>query len=162
AHVIPSAARDPRLRRTDTRRSRATLGMTTTLGVSRPGLLTGLIRHARIEPSRRLDVTLRLRAPDLRREVTQQRELLHHAEIVRRGFALHAPGGPDVAPRRFHRVRLGFLLGFLPGVAVSFLFLVERLQQREALLWRGRHEPGAVRFLTRRVERAHPFAEDLL
>ena len=54
-----------------------------TLGVRRPRLVARLVRHARIVFPRRLGVALRLRAPDLRREVAEQGELLHHAEIVR-------------------------------------------------------------------------------
>src|SRR3981081_223272 len=51
--------------------------------VGSPSLLSGSIRHAWIVSTRRFSVTLRLRAPDLRREVSQQRQLLHHSEVVR-------------------------------------------------------------------------------
>src|SRR5688572_23495108 len=51
-------------------------------GVRRPGALAGGVWHARLEAARRLGVAHRLRVADLRGEVAEQRELLHHAEVV--------------------------------------------------------------------------------
>ena len=54
------------------------------LGVRRPGFVAGRVRRAGIEAARRLDVAHRLRVADLRREVAEQSELLHHPEVVGR------------------------------------------------------------------------------
>src|SRR5919109_4735711 len=78
------------------------------LGMPRPGSLARRVWRARIEPPRRLPVPHRLRAPDLRREVAEQRQLFHLAEEMRRR-ALHPVGLGIVALTRIH-VRLLLLV----------------------------------------------------
>src|SRR5439155_21249666 len=52
------------------------------LRVSRPLRLARRVRHARIEPPRGLPIPHRLRAADLRREIAEQRQLLHLPEVM--------------------------------------------------------------------------------
>src|ERR687897_839679 len=46
-----------------------------------PGAVAGRVRRARIVLAGRLDVAQRFRTANLRREIAQQRQLLHHPEI---------------------------------------------------------------------------------
>src|ERR1044071_3865873 len=67
------------------------------LGVPRPARLARRVGHARIEPRRCLAIALRLRHPDLRREIAEQSELFDQTEIVRRlalatGLSAAPPG----------------------------------------------------------------------
>src|SRR5688500_9447763 len=52
-------------------------------GVRRPGLLADRVSDARLEATGRRDVAHRLSAADLRREIAEQRQLFHQAEVVR-------------------------------------------------------------------------------
>src|ERR1051326_8979749 len=63
------------------------------LGVPRPARLARRVGHARIEPRRCLAIALRLRHPELRREIAEQSELFDQTEIVRR---LALPAGLSV------------------------------------------------------------------
>src|ERR1700722_2469017 len=54
-------------------------------GMRRPGRLTRRVRNAGIKSARRLDISHRLGAADLGREVAEQGEFLHHAKVGR-GF----------------------------------------------------------------------------
>jgi len=106
-------------------------------GVRGPGLLSGGIRHAWIVSARRLGVALRLRAPDLRREVTEQCQLLHHPEIVGRGLGGDRGRGADITDRRRLLCEKRFGLFDRRGSA-RFAFLVllaiDDIQQCEPLL----------------------------
>src|SRR5258705_5106337 len=166
--------------------------MTNALRVRRPGRLALRVRRARIEPARRLDVPHRLRVADLRREVAEQRELLHHAEVVLRwllrdrrnaaglrrarcvllapvGQELVAGGLPGIGGRNgpgcagaLLVTPLLLLLPRLAAIRVGLLLLVEPLQQGEALLWRGLHEAHAVVLDARLVQLPHAVAEGVL
>src|ERR1043166_8514789 len=63
---------------------RVSRGSGGSLGVPRPARLARRVGHARIEPRRRLAIALRLRHPDLGREIAEQGELFDQTEIVRR------------------------------------------------------------------------------
>src|SRR5450759_5991208 len=74
-------------------------------GVGCPFLLAGRVGHARIVTPRRLHVTERLRRPDLRGEIPEEGELLHHVEIVRRrvlGCSRRCPGVRTSRPSLLH------------------------------------------------------------
>jgi len=108
-----------------------------------------MIRNARIIAAGRLDVSLRLRATDLRCEIAEQRQLLHHAEVTLRRLLcdLCRHGGCwrrlALLPltQKLVRFPLRFRLALLRQIE---LLAIQILEQRESLLRRCLHETDAV------------------
>src|ERR1700722_17755857 len=120
-----------------------------TSGMRCPAGLARCVRSTRIEAARRLDVAHYLGAADLGREVTEQRELLHHAEVMLRRTV--------ESRRRVERVPLALLCVHHP-----LLLAVERGEHSRPLQRRRRHERAGIRLPGRVIHFAHTFAEDLL
>src|SRR5438094_1677327 len=149
------------------------------LGVRRPRFVAWFVRNARIVFSRRFGVALRLLAPDLRREIPEESQLLDHPEIMRWRVGGDRGRRPDVraeASLLARRLEMCFGLlcgrcrrrvGFLPprgihGGGVGLLLLVECLEKGGALLRRRLHERRVIRLAAGVVELLHAVAKDLL
>src|SRR5262245_25696334 len=78
-------------------------------GVPRPRSIARLVIDAGVEPGGRLDVLLRLRATDLGSEISEQRKLLHHPEVVSRRILRDGGRGVDVGRRRIRGVLLALV-----------------------------------------------------
>jgi hypothetical protein len=94
---------------------------TTSARATGPRPIAGCVRHARIEPAWGFNVTHRFSTANLRREETEQRELLHHAEVMRRLI------GGGLGRRRTRARRVGAFFHH------RLLLAVQRLEQRQAL-----------------------------